>query len=242
VDITTKSNGMTAPGVSAKKIYKGVLTAICLLAFSATAVIADWKVIADFEDREAEKLTDWSVEQGDGAFEPIIEVVNPEGDGNGSQGCLELKFKSPGTWSKANYKFPLDVQIGEEYASKSIKFLLKGDGTEQAFNLRLMESTLCQAHPSHASLVYIPSIPLADDTWQEIVFELAPDVFVPHPDHSDGNDDLDWPIVGLVIGVSSATTTFYVDEIKVGEGEEEKAVSFSVKLAVAWGKIKTNAE
>jgi len=36
--------------------------------------------------------------------------------------------------------------------------------------------------------------------------------------------------------------TTYVDEIKVGEGEEEKAVSFSGKFAVAWGKIKTNAE
>ncbi len=238
MDIIVTSNRMIVSRVSAKKICRGVLTAICLLAFSATAAIADWKAIADFEDREAENLTGWSVEQGDGAFEPIIEVVNPEGDGNGSQGCLELEFESPGTWSKANYKFPLDVQIGEEYASKDIKFLLKGDGTSQVFNLRLMESSFCQAHPSHASLVYIPSIPLADDTWQETVFELAPEVFVPHPDHSDGNDDLDWPIVGLVIGVSSATTTFYVDEIKVGEGEEVKAVSSSGKLAITWGRVK----
>jgi len=235
-------NGVVTPGISAKSIFRGVLTAICLLAFSATAVMADWKVIADFEDREAEKLTGWSVEQGDGAFEPFLEVVSPEGDGNESQGCLELKFKSPGTWSKANYKIPLDAQIGEEHASKSMKFLLKGDGTEQKFNLRLMELSFCQAHPSHPGLVYIPGIPLANDTWQELVFELAPEVFVPHPDHSDGNNELDWPMVGLVIGVSSITTTFYVDEIKVGEGEEQKAVSSSGKLAAAWGKIKTNTE
>ena len=89
------------------------------------------------------------------------------------------------------------------------------------------------------SLPYVPSVSLASDKWQEVVFGLAPEVFVPHPDHSDGNNDLDWPIVGLVIGVSNATTTFYVDDIKIGEGEEEKSVSSSGKLTITWGNIKS---
>jgi hypothetical protein len=234
-----------------KKVLKGsitarismckvVVTAMCLLAWSTAVTMADWQVITDFEDKEAQRLTGWNSEQGAGANAPLIEVVDVEGEGNESQQCLELKFKSPGTWSKVNYEFPVDMQIGEEYASKSIKFLLKGDGTNLTFNLRLMESTPCAAHPNHPGLVYIPKVPLADSGWQEVIFELTPEVFVPHDSHADENDKLDWPMIGLVIGVSGATTTFYVDEIKVGEGEEEKAVSSSNKLAVTWGSIKGN--
>lgn len=219
-------------------LCKVVLTAICLLACSTAVTIADWKVIADFEDKEAQRLAGWNSEQGVGANAPVMEVVGVEGEGNESEQCLELKFKSPGTWSKVNYKIPVDMHIGEEYASKSIKFLLKGDGTNQTFNLRLMESTACAAHPDHPGLVYIPEISLAGNSWQEVIFELTSEVFVAHPDHGDGNNELDWPMIGLVIGVSGATTTFYVDEIKVGEGEEERAVSSSSKLAVTWGSIK----
>lgn len=216
--------------------------AVGLFVCSATIVVADWKIITDFEGKDARLLTGWNVEQDAGILPPVMEVVDVadlEGEGNDSQQCLELVFKSPGTWSKVNYNFPVETQFGEEYDSENIKLLVKGDGTNQSFNLRLMESTACLDHPGHPALVYVPNIPLANSGWEEVIFELTPDVFVPHG-HTDGNNDIDWPIVGLVVGVSGATTTFYIDEVKVGSGEDEvvKAISSSGKLATRWGDIK----
>ena len=46
MDLRKTSRKAIAAGISAEKMYKGVLAAICLLVCFTTVVIADWKVIA----------------------------------------------------------------------------------------------------------------------------------------------------------------------------------------------------